>query len=284
MIIEQGTTNVDDTAPNTDANATSYDANTTSAPSAFSMDLPENWGNSLDESLRGVEGIKGITNLNDLVAKVATAEKFGMDGKNTISLPEVDGDFGKVYDRLGRPESADKYDVAKPEGMEDSGLQWSDEKANGWKEKMYELGLSNKQAKSLFDTYNTSVMEQVKTFKDSQTAKYAEVELAMKKEFGDQYSNVLNSASKVASDFKVKEVLEQAGVYNNPLVQNLLIAVAEANEEDTGFGTSSTQNISNVQEEIDKLMGSDPYWDQSSEQHQGVKNKVHKLFEQLEKY
>ena len=249
-------------------------SDTTSIAPEFSATLPENWKDSLDEEYRGME----LPNdLNALAGEVRTARAFG-DGSNSIKMPVTDEDFNSFYNRMGRPEESVGYDFGKPEGFEQSGIEWDDNKSNIWKERFHEMGLSNKQANKLNELFNNDVLAHVKSQKEITTKNNEQLVGLMKNEFGENYEGALRGAEQVADEFKVKEILKEGGVYGNPLVQNLLVALAETKLEDNSFGTGSTTQLEGVNSEIDKIMASDAYWNQDHEGHNHAKNQVHELF------
>ena len=78
--------------------------------------------------------------------KVFGADKAG----RTILAPKSEDDadgWGAVYDRLGRPESPDKYNLPVPEGDDGSFAQ-------AVAPVLHELGLTNKQAQGLAEWWN----------------------------------------------------------------------------------------------------------------------------------
>lgn len=97
-------------------------------------------------------GKAGIKDVSTLAAKARNAES--LIGKAVV-LPGEDAkpeDWGKVYDRLGRPESADKYEFALPEGLPED-FTYSKEFADEARAKFHEAGLSTKQAAALHDWF-----------------------------------------------------------------------------------------------------------------------------------
>lgn len=241
--------------------------------------LPEGWRDKIDDNLKDSETIKTTKTLDELVAKAHTAEKFG-DGENTIKLPESEEEKFEVFNKLGRPEEPDQYEFDKPEQLEEKGLKWDEEKEKQWKEFFHKQGLTNEQAKNLTKAFNESIINNVE--QESQQSQQKKKELAdeMKKEFGNEYEQVLQTADKMADEYRVKDVLQDAGVYDHPLVQNLLYAAADATEEDSGFsGGTSSDKANEIDSEIDNLMSSEAYWNPEDPAHESTKNKVHQLFQ-----
>lgn len=84
----------------------------------------------------------------DVVNAYKNLEKFhGVPAEQIIKLPKDFADekaMGDVYNRLGRPESADKYDYTAPEGV-----QVSEERMKWAKETAHKLGLNKSQFAAL---------------------------------------------------------------------------------------------------------------------------------------
>lgn len=113
-------------------------------------------------------------------------EKFhGVPADQIIKLPKdmsEEGAMDAVYDRLGRPEAADKYTIDLPEGVEKD-----DTRMQGFRDVAHKIGLSNDQVKALasFDSdYMTTASE---TYNDNKN-KDSEIELSnLKREWGSNF-------------------------------------------------------------------------------------------------
>lgn len=110
-------------------------------------------------------------------------EKFqGVPADQLIKLPKdvnQDGALDPVYDKLGRPESPDKYEISLPEGV-----QVDENRLNLAKEVGHKIGLNNKQIQALaeFDaTYQQQAIEQ--HYKDVELKQAQELD-ALQKEWG----------------------------------------------------------------------------------------------------
>jgi hypothetical protein len=108
--------------------------------------------------------------------KVFGADKAG----RTILAPKSDDDadgWSAVYNRLGRPESADKYELPVPEGDDGSFAQAA-------APVLHELGLTTKQAKGLAEWWNQASSTRIEAA-DEAFSKQSEAEYsALKGEWG----------------------------------------------------------------------------------------------------
>lgn len=108
--------------------------------------------------------------------KVFGADKAG----RTILAPKSDDDadgWSAVYNRLGRPESADKYELPVPDGDDGSFAQAA-------APVLHELGLTTKQAKGLAEWWNKASTSRIEAA-DEAFSKQSEAEYAaLKGEWG----------------------------------------------------------------------------------------------------
>lgn len=108
--------------------------------------------------------------------KVFGADKAG----RTILAPKSDDDadgWNALYNRLGRPESADKYELPVPEGDDGSFAQAA-------APVLHELGLTTKQAKGLAEWWNKASASRIEAA-DEAFSKQSEAEYAaLKGEWG----------------------------------------------------------------------------------------------------
>ena len=108
--------------------------------------------------------------------KVFGADKAG----RTILAPKSDDDadgWSAVYNRLGRPESADKYELPVPDGDDGSFAQAA-------APVLHELGLTTKQAKGLAEWWNQASSSRIEAA-DEAFSKQSEAEYsALKGEWG----------------------------------------------------------------------------------------------------
>ena len=101
-------------------------------------------------------------------------------------------EWGKFYERLGRPAKAEDYKLPVPEGQDDGFAK----RAAGW---FHEAGLPAKQAGKLAEQWNAWQAEQDAAFKQQDQANLA----TLKKEWGGQYdakAALAQRAMKLASE------------------------------------------------------------------------------------
>lgn len=253
--------------------------------SEFNAALPDNWTDSLDEGLRGIDGLNEISSLNDLVGKYKTATEFGMGNEDMIKMPVSDEEFEGVYDKLGRPEKADGYEFGEPEGMKELNLQRDETGSKEWKAKMHELGLSQKQAKGLSDFYNGKVVNETKALIEARKTFNETGMSELRNDItnrGLNFDNVMKEVDRIATETQVSTELEKdfPGISQNPLMKNILVSLVEGSLEDGTPPTSSAgANTNPYAKQIGELVGdrTNAYWDSTHPNHDTAVKRVHEL-------
>lgn len=131
------------------------------------------WNGLSDDDKKYVE-TKGFKDTSALLKSYREAEK---SLSQKISLPQEDDTEGmsKLYSKLGRPDSSDKYEFEADESI----------KADAQK-LLFENGLSQKQAKNLVDGYNTLMKAQQEAL-DKKAQEQSEADRqAIVSEWGDK--------------------------------------------------------------------------------------------------
>ena len=118
------------------------------------VDTSGKWYSAVNESHHGYIENKGWQSMDAVLESYTNLEKMRGIPENELvripSTPESDG-WAEVYNRLGRPESADQYNI---EGLDDGDF------GSWFKNSVHEAGLSNQQAAQLAKQYDTFATEQ----------------------------------------------------------------------------------------------------------------------------
>lgn len=191
---------------------------------------PVSWDAALDPSQRQLVQAKGWKSPADVVRDYGQLE--GLVGRDKIALPGKDAkpeDWDKVYTALGRPESADKYEIGDfrpPEGM-----PWNADAQKLMLGKMHEFGLSSRQAAGLLKAYGEIQGSAWQGYLDG-GAKSAERATAdLRKEWGDAYDanlEIANRAVKQAFGDELADIRQVRLADGSFLLDNAAIAKAFA--------------------------------------------------------
>lgn len=208
---------------------------------------------------------------------------------NSISLPtEADPEaWGKIYNKLGRPETPEKYAWDAPEH---TSIEWNQELLDGMKAHSHKLGLSQSQYKDTMDFYATSLMNQVNAENQAAKAHNEKVETQLKESYGTNYEFNKQLGLRAATEYFGAEVAKEMGdlMSSNPdLFKGLFKLGQEMNEAGT-FGSMTPSDFGGLtyesaQEKISELNQADksthPYWNASHPDHSMWVQKALKYFQ-----
>ena len=236
--------------------------------------MEENWKDSLPEEIRNDPSLETIQDIPNLAKSYVNAQK--LVGADKVILPkgeeDVDG-WNRVFEKLGRPESPDKYTIEPPENLKNI-----PELEKGFRELAHKQGLNNKQVKDLYNWYEGQVTEaSAKAQAERESAL-----VALKTEYGSDYEKHIDNAKKAAvlyggEDFKA--YLDNSGLGNDPTIIKFLAKVGALTKEDSVKGTPAAP-ATNVQEEINKIINdkNSAYHDRFAPGHAAMVAKVTELF------
>lgn len=182
----------------------------TTEPTEAQAQAPVDFKSTLSEDLRGHKSLEKFKNADDLAKSYLHAESMiggsiripsddaGDEQRTEFleKLKSVDGvikfdpnDLDNIYSKLGRPETAEQYEITVPDELKDVSVN-NDTRAE-FQKLAHELGLSNDQASKLltFDLIRGNKRaSEVSQLHDQSMAN-------LKEEFGDEYKNVLEVAN-----------------------------------------------------------------------------------------
>lgn len=153
-------------------------------------------------------------------------------------LPAADDKEGwaAVYAKMGRPESADGYELPVPEG--DAG-----EFAKTTSQWMHEAGLSKQQAQALATHWNTHQAAQLEAQQAALTQQVEKDMTAMKQTWGadfDANSAIVRTAVNTFAPPEFIEMLDKSGLINSPVIANMFLKIGTAISADTAAGATKS--------------------------------------------
>ena len=205
------------------------------------------------------------------------------DVPGVTQLPDFDSGEGvdHFYNKLGRPESADKYHFETPEGIEldsDATVEFS--------QMAHKIGLTQKQANELV-AYEVERMSRYneQIAKDSENA-----QRLLQQKWGADYENRMAGAKQVLQKYAgeypdaVNSILNSSAA-NNPAVVAMLSDLYGSLQE-TGailpeesrihYGTTPDEAMAQIKEIMENK--AHPYHNDKDREHQAAVLKVHKLY------
>jgi hypothetical protein len=224
----------------TEETTTPAAAPTTAPPSAPapSPAKPVSWLESLPPEIKGNKSLSRYSDPAALAKAYVEMEKY--QGRS-LAIPGPDATpaeraafDAKVNGWRGVPESADKYTVTMPEGMQ------ADEKGLGeWKGTFHRLGLTQDQVAGLTDAFFGSPTGNPRIAHE-QLRTYGETEL--KREWGGAYSHnlaVAGRAVKAVGGQEVFNLLEATGLNSHPTMVKFWARLGRDYQEDGNIPSAS---------------------------------------------
>jgi hypothetical protein len=188
---------------------------------------------------------KGWENLDAVIRSYQNLESMlGSDrAGRTIVLPRDTDDaeaYAEIYDRLGRPERPDGYELDR------TGAPVDEEILDWYRSVAYEAGLSSRQASALLDAWGKMASSRIDALDRQTQLNREEATEALREKWGSRFDGKMAAAERAARRFGGEHLpaLEQA--LGHAPVREILARIGEALAEDalpagegrTGFGLS----------------------------------------------
>jgi len=259
------------------------------SPTTETQPVAKTWKEAISEEFRNDPNIEKFTEIDALAKSYINATQ--MIGKDKVAVPNknsTDDQWNEVYDKLGRPESADKYSLnAKSEVVP------IDEQAiKQFAENAHQLGLNNKQAQGILEFYKNNMEGMAQQAKvDTETAQ-AQSTQQLRQEWGREFDTNIKKAGALAKANMNPEILDMQlkdgmRLGDHPEIIKGFAKIAGMMSEDKIVSTESENVSSNtdVETEISDIMNNKdgPYWNKSHPDHDKMVQQVYTLREMLTK-
>ena len=255
----------------------------TTAPEVQSEETtqPTNFIDTLPEDIRAESSLQNIQDVGQLAKGYVHAQR--MVGADKVPIPTKNStpdDWNAVFNKLGRPDSAEGYELQYQlqEGADITPI-------NNFKAKAHELGLLPNQAQGLLDFYTNLEQGAMDTAQKDAELNRVENETTLRQEFGLAYDKKINQANSVFKNFFAQDMADlklQNGtsVGNHPGFIKALIKMSENFSEDNmgaGQEESGAMTPAEADREIQKILG-DPNHAYFQKNHPGHKSAVDEMF------
>ena len=231
------------------------------------------WKETISEEFRNDPNISKFTEIDALAKSYINATR--MIGTDKVAVPNqnsTEDHWNEVYDKLGRPESADKYKLETKSEV----VPIEETAVKQFAENAHALGLNNKQAQGILDFYKNSMEQTAKqTQIDAETAQ-AQAQQVLRQEWGKSYDVNIQKAASLAKANMKAEVLDLpmkdgSRLGDNPDVIKGFAKIADMLSEDKIISTES-ENVNQGRDydsEISQIINdkSGPYWNSTHPDH-----------------
>ena len=258
-------------------------ATTPTAPAEQSS----SWKDSISEEFRKDPSIEKFTEIDALAKSYINATR--MIGQDKIVIPTKNSTqetWDEAYEKLGRPESPDKYNLK----VESDVVNMDENAIKSFAEQSHKLGLNNKQAEGILDFYKNNMEGSAQQAKiDTETAQ-AQSEQELRSEWGRDFDAKVQQAGAIAKANINPEVLDMTlsnGIRlgDHPEVIKGFAKIAGMMSEDKIVSTESenVNSVADIESEISAITNDTdgPYWNKQHPDHDKMVQQVFTLREML---
>ena len=245
------------------------------------------WKEAISEEFRSDPNIEKFTEIDALAKSYINATK--MIGQDKVAVPNknsTEDQWNEVYDKLGRPESADKYSL----NVKSDIVPMEETSIKQFAENAHKLGLNQKQAEGILDFYKTNMEGMAQQSKvDTETAQ-AQSAQELRQEWGREFDTNVKKAGALAKANMNPEILDMElkngmRLGDHPEIIKGFAKIAGMMSEDNMVTTESEQVNSNkdIESEISTITNNTdgPYWNKGHPDHDKTVQQVYTLREML---
>ena len=286
--ITQGTVPVEKTETSTETvKPTTQETKQEATTSTTQSTTQSTWKDSISEEYRKDPNIEKFTEADALAKSYINAVK--MIGQDKLAIPtnnSTEEAWNEVYDKLGRPESAEKYSLDAKSKV----VSLDENAVKQFAETSHKLGLNNKQAQGLLEFYKQNMEGTAQQAKiDTETAQ-AQAEQELRSEWGREFDTKVKQAGSLAKANMKPEILDMTlsngtRLGDHPEIIRGFAKIAGMMAEDKIVSTESesVQSNQSIQDEIDTIINdrASPYWNKSHPNHDKQVQQVYTLREML---
>lgn len=245
--------------------------------------VAKSWKEAIPEDLRNDPNISKFTELEALAKSYVNATR--MIGQDKVAVPNnnsTEDQWNEVYNKLGRPESPDKYQLEVKSDV----VPLDESAIKSFAENAHQLGLNNKQAQGILEFYKNSMEGSAQQNQVDMETAQANAEQELRKEWGRAYEDNIKKAGAVAKanmDANILDMQLKDGTRlgDHPAIIKGFANIANLMSEDKLVSTESesvSQGI-DYDAEISKIVNDrdGPYWNKAHPDHDKIVQKVFNL-------
>ena len=245
------------------------------------------WKDSISEEFRKDPSIEKFTEIDALAKSYINATK--MIGQDKIVIPTKNSGqeaWDEAYAKLGRPESADKYNF----DVKSEIVNMDENAIKSFAEQSHKLGLNNKQAAGILDFYKNNMEGSAQQAKiDTETAQ-SQAEQELRQEWGRDFEGKVKQAGALAKANINPEILDMTlsnGIRlgDHPEIIKGFAKIADMMSEDKIVATESenVNTVADIETEISTITNDTdgPYWNKQHPDHDKIVQQVYTLREML---
>ena len=281
QITETNTPPVEETTTQTPSSTeTKAEDTLVSSTTNNTVQTSKSWKETISEEYRNDPNISKFTEIDALAKSYINATK--MIGADKITVPtnaSTEEHWEEVYSKLGRPESADKYqlDFKSETAPIDEGA------VKSFAEVAHKTGLIERQAQAILDFYKANSEQSLQQSKiDTETAQ-ANAEQQLRKEWGGNFDANIKRAGAIAKQNMNPQILDMqlkdgTRLGDHPDFIKGFANIANLLSEDkfVGTGQDNDATIRDYDAEIKAITGDlkGPFWNSGHPDHDKLVQQV----------
>ncbi len=221
----------------------------------------------IPEELREHPSLSPIKDVGNLARSYVNAQR--LIGSDKVPLPKnpTDEDLDNIYSKLGRPDTADGYQLAV------DGNVITEDIAKNYADIAHNLRLTPQQAQGVLDYYKSSVAQSAEAAQQQVEQQAEQTAAELQKEWGQAFEQKVTAAKEVVEQFGGTDLLQMkledgTLIGNHPAFIKAFAAMGEFKSTVTSEDTVS-ENATNkaytpqmAQQEVDSIMNDKQhaYW------------------------
>ena len=172
-------------------------------PVETTPEVSTDWKANLSDDLRADKSLENIKDISSLAKSYIHAQR--LVGADKIPVPNkfaTEKDWDAVYEKLGRPKTADeyKYNLSEDQKVDTEALK-------NFSSQAHKLGLLPTQAQGMVNYYNEMVGKQLADAESISTSQREKAMTELKTEWGQAYDQKLQKANTVVSSVFPKGIM-----------------------------------------------------------------------------
>ena len=247
-------------------------------PKTETPETSTDWKVSLSDDVKADKSLENIKDINALAKSYIHAQK--MVGSDKIPVPNkyaTEDDWNAVYEKLGRPKTADgyKFDLPQDKQVDEVSLKEFSSQA-------HKLGLLPSQAQGMVKFYNEIT---AKSLQDADSKALAARETStkeLKQEWGQAFDQKVSQAATLAKSVGATELLDTnladgTKLGDHPVMIKAFAELANKMGEDSIVQASGPTYLTpnQIEKQIGELTQTDSaYWDKNHTNHEAAVQEV----------
>ena len=236
------------------------------------------WKASLSDEIRSDKSLENIKDIEGLAKSYVHAQK--MVGSDKIPVPNkyaTEKDWDAVYEKLGRPKTADgyKYELGENTKINEEALKTFSDQA-------HKLGLLPTQANGVVKWYNEMTAKSIQDADSKALAARENSTKELKQEWGQAFDQKINQAATLAKSVGATELFDTnladgTKLGDHPVMIKAFAELASKMGEDSIVQASGPTYLTpnQIEKQIGELTQTgSAYWDKNHPNHQAAVQEV----------